>query len=471
MRILPLLTLTFILISLTAKAWIRLPSVVGSHMVLQQKSSTVLWGWSDPGEKIYVTTSWNNRTDSVNATGDAKWRITIPTPAAGGPYTITLRGSNTIVLNDILVGEVWVCSGQSNMEWSSYHNNQQIIDELPNATNNNIRLFQVPKTTAVYPQDDCRAEWKVCSPETLKGFSAVGYFFGKKLQSTLNVPIGLINASWGGTPAETWTPAPVVSDNPSLAAAAARLKPTSWWPDKPGRAFNAMIAPLTTHSIAGVIWYQGESNTETAATYNELMKAMIGSWRDAWKSSFPFYYVQIAPFKYGNRNIGALLREQQATTLELTRTGMVVTTDLVDNINDIHPKDKRTVGLRLAELALHENYKQPGVYAGYPTFDRMEIKGKKVDLYFKHAEGGLLLREGKAASDFYVAGSDQKFYPASVRLSKDRLTLESKAVPNPVAVRFAFDNVAMPNIMNKQGLPLVPFRTDNWQVDTSEEPK
>lgn len=468
------LILSVIVITLSispAKAWIRLPAVVASHMVLQQNSSTVLWGWSDPGEKIFVTTSWNNRTDSVSATGDAKWKITLSTPAAGGPYKITLRGSNTIVLDDILIGEVWVCSGQSNMEWSSYHNNQQIIDELPKATNTNIRLFNVAKTTAEYPQDDIRGEWKVCSPESLKGFSAVGYFFGKKLQSTLNVPIGLINTSWGGTPAEPWTPAAAVNANEILKKSAGQLQTYPWWPEKPGRTFNAMISPLTTHQVAGAIWYQGEGNTGTAATYNELMKTMITSWRQAWKKDFPFYYVQIAPFKYGNRNVGALLREQQTKTLELPGTGMAVITDLVDNINDIHPKDKLTVGLRLADIALAQHYKQSTSFMGYPTFDRMEIKGKKVDVYLKNADGGLVLRQGKAATDFYLAGEDRQFYPASVKINKDRITLESKQVPKPVAVRFAFDNVAMPNIMNKQGLPVTPFRTDDWQVDTSEEPK
>ncbi|HUM64839.1 MAG TPA: sialate O-acetylesterase, partial [Chitinophagaceae bacterium] len=254
---------------------IRLPAAVGSNMVLQQHSKIAIWGWSDPGEKIYVTTSWDNKLDSTEATGAAKWKININTPSAGGPYTIALRGHNTILLDNILIGEVWVCSGQSNMEWSSYHNLKQIIDELPYAGNNNIRLFHVTKTTSSFPQDDLPGEWKVSSSESLKGFSAVGYFFGKKLQHELGVPVGLINASWGGTPAETWTPEPVVNTDNELKSAAGLLKPNRWWPIEPGLAYNAMISPLTAFPIAGAIWYQGESNTGTSATYQKLFTAMI----------------------------------------------------------------------------------------------------------------------------------------------------------------------------------------------------
>src|SRR5688500_2876874 len=364
-------------------AWsnIRLPSVITSHMVLQQQSTVTLWGWADPAEKIFVSVSWSNTIDSVIATGDANWKIKINTPIAGGPYTITLKGWSTIVLENIMIGEVWVCSGQSNMEWSSNQNLKQIVDELPNSSNNNIRLFHIPKTSSTHPQDNLQGEWKVCSPESLKGFSAVGYFFGKKLQHALNVPIGLVNASWGGTPAEVWTPDDQVYSDAELKTAAALQNKSQWWPVTPGVAYNAMISPLTNFPIAGTIWYQGESNTGTAASYNKLFTTMISAWRKAWQKEFPFLYVQIAPYKYGNKNIGPLLQEQQTKTLSYPNTGMVVITDLVDNIKDIHPKNKIDVANRLADLALAETYKQNIAAYKSPLFKNMEINKNKVLLF------------------------------------------------------------------------------------------
>lgn len=458
-----------LLVSTHADGKIRLPAVIASNMVLQQQSSVALWGWSDPGEKIIITTSWNNAVDSVTVTGNANWKIKVNTPAAGGPYTITLKGWTTVVLENVMIGEVWVCSGQSNMEWSSNQNLKQIIDELPNSANNNIRLFHVTKTTSTHPQDDVDAQWKTCSPESLKGFSAVGYFFGKKLQHDLNVPIGLINASWGGTPAETWTPEEKVSGDNELLKAAAELKASEWWPVKPGLAYNAMLSPITDFPIAGAIWYQGESNTGTAATYKKLFTTMIDTWRKAWHKEFPFYYVQIAPFTYGDKNIGALLREQQTMSLSLSNTGMVVITDLVDNVKDIHPVNKLDVGIRLANLALAETYKQNvGVYKS-PMFNRMEINKDKAVLYFDNAPTGFMTKDNKKATEFYIAGDDKNFLPADVKIEKDKIIVSSKQVKTPVAVRFGFSNTAMPNLFNKEGLPVAPFRTDNWDMNTFKE--
>jgi sialate O-acetylesterase len=459
-------TLSLLLLSCgLALGNIRLPSAISKDMVLQQQSKVTLWGWSDPGEKIYVTTSWDNKVDSTEATDGARWKIYINTQAAGGPYTITLRGNNTISLDNVLIGEVWICSGQSNMEWSSYQNLKQIIDELPNSNNGNIRLLQVAKTTSEYPQDDLPGQWKVCSPESLKGFSAIGYFFGKKLQHDLNVPIGLINASWGGTPAEVWTEAEIVNNAPVLKDAAHRLTPSKWWPVKPGIAYNAMIAPLTNFAIAGAIWYQGESNTGTAASYHELFTSMIGNWRKAWQKEFPFYYVQIAPFDYGADPVGALLREQQSKSLSFPNTGMVVITDLVDDIKDIHPKNKLDVAIRLANWALAETYKKDvGAYKS-PVFKNIEINNGKASLFFDNAPNGFVTKNGKA-TDFYMAGEDRKFEPAEARIEKDRIIVSSKQVKKPVAVRFGFSNTATPNLFSKEGLPVTPFRTDNWETNT-----
>ncbi len=462
------ITLAAFLISCPV-AWsnIRLPSVLSKDMVLQQQSKVMLWGWSDPGEKILVTASWNNTVDSTEVTDGAKWKIYINTPPAGGPYNITIRGNNTIVLNNIMIGEVWICSGQSNMEWSSYQNLKQIVDELPNSNNSNIRLFQVRKTTSAFPQDDVPGQWKVCSPESLKGFSAVGYFFGKKLQHDLNVPIGLINASWSGTPAEVWTEAGVVNNDPELKDASHRLTPSKWWPIEPGNAYNAMIAPLTRFAIAGAIWYQGESNTGTAGSYQRLFTSMIGSWRKAWQKEFPFYYVQIAPFDYGAIPVGALLREQQSKSLALPNTGMVVITDLVDDIKDIHPKNKLDVAIRLANWALAETYKKnAGAYKS-PTYNKMEVTNGKAILFFDNAPNGFITKNGKA-TEFYVAGEDREFAPAEVKVEGDRIIVFNKKIKKPVAVRFGFSNTAMPNLFSKEGLPVTPFRTDTWEINTKK---
>ncbi|MFN5421821.1 MAG: sialate O-acetylesterase, partial [bacterium] len=295
---------------ISAFADVRLPSIIGSHMVLQQKSDVKLWGWSAPAENIVISTSWDTTTYKLTATNGATWSATIKTPAAGGPHTITIKGNNQIVLEDVLIGEVWVCSGQSNMEWSGDQNLPQSLAEAPNATNKQIRFFYVPKSTSDHPQDDVSAKWVVCNPEDMKRFSAVGYFFGKKLNAETGYPVGLINSNWGGTPAEVWTPAEIVNADPELKAAANKITPLAWWPNIEGLTYNAMIYPITNFSIAGAIWYQGESNISAHASYQKLFTSMIDGWRKAWKKQFPFYFVQIAPFAYSDEHInGALLRE------------------------------------------------------------------------------------------------------------------------------------------------------------------
>lgn len=449
---------------------IRLPNIFSDNMVLQQQSDVTLWGWSSPGEKIFITTSWNNSTDSAMATGNARWKINIKTPAAGGPYTVTFKASNTIVLNNVMLGEVWVCSGQSNMEWSSLNGLPEMDKELPNSTNANIRLFHIPKTTSAYPQDNCAGTWKNCTPDNLKSFSAVAYYFGKKLQKELNVPIGLINTSWGGTPAEVWTPKEVVESDAILKEAAAKLPQTDWWPNTAGMNYNAMIAPITNFNIAGAIWYQGESNVPTAASYTKLMNAMIDSWRKVWNKEIPFYYVEIAPFKYGEKNTSALLREAQTKTLAHPKTGMAVITDLVEDVKDIHPRQKEGVGNRLAAWALADTYNKQGIVYKSPMYKNMEVNKNKAIVYFDNAQDGLMLKAGdKKATEFYIAGDDKNFLPADVKIENDHIILSNKQIKSPVAVRFSFSNTGIGNIFSKSGLPVNPFRTDDWEVDKSKE--
>jgi len=448
-------------LSFQTGAQLRLPSIISSGMVLQQNDSANLWGWGNPAERILVTTSWNGKTDTATVNNRANWKIKVKTPVAGGPYTITLKGNNTIVLNDIMIGEVWVCSGQSNMEWSYWNGLKDIKDELPACYNDNIRFFHIPKTTANHPQDDVKAEWKVCDSNSLKSFSAVGYYFGKKLQDSLHVPIGLINASWSGTPAETWAPVAVTESDEALKKAAATLTQTKWWPITPGAAYNGMIAPITNFAIAGAIWYQGEGNAIIHPTYQLLFTGLIDAWRKAWKKDFPFYYVQIAPYTYGKDNISAFLREQQTRSMSFPNTGMVVITDLVEDVNNIHPKNKKDVGARLANWALAETYHHTGFAYKSPVFKNMIIKNGKAEIYFDNAPNGFMIK-GDKATEWAIAAADRNFQPAEVKIEKNRVIVFNKNIRGPLAVRFAFSDTAIGNIFSKEGLPVNPFRTDNW---------
>jgi sialate O-acetylesterase len=431
-------------------------------MVLQQQSQVKIWGWADPYENVSLTTSWDQKTYACIGSDNAQWQVMVETPAAGGPFTITIKGKNSIVLTNIMIGEVWICSGQSNMEMSGKSGLKDIKSALPTALNTNIRFFHIPKTTAPWPQTNGDGQWTICDSITLKTFSAVGYFFGKNLNKVLQVPIGLVEASWGGTSAEVWTPDSIVNNDPVLKAAAPGVLPSGMCPHIPGYAFNGMIAPVTNFNIAGVIWYQGENNTHAAGTYKQLFTAMIDGWRRAWNKNFPFYYVQIAPFKYRVQNTGALLREAQLQSMSHPNTGMVVITDLVDNIHDVHPANKHDVGLRLSNWALAETYHHPGVVYKSPGFSGMTIKNDKVVITF---DQGIIVK-GKTVTELLIAGEDKVFYPAEAVIKNNTITAWSKQVKKPVAVRYVFSDTAIGNLFNAAGLPVTPFRTDNWLVET-----
>ena len=339
---------------------------------------------------------------------------------------------------------------------------KQYTADADNATNKNIRFFHIPRLTAEYPQEDTKGQWVVCNPDDMKQFSLAGYFFGQKLQKVLSVPVGLIEASWGGTPAETWTPKDTIESNSVLKRAADSLKPSSGWPVNAAATFNAMIYPITNFTIAGVIWYQGEANVGTASTYQLLFSTMIRAWRKAWQEDFPFYFVQIAPFAgYGNSISGAQLREAQTKTLSVPNTGMVVIHDLVTDINDIHPKDKKDVGYRLANLALSETYGKKGLVYKTPLFRNMKLENGKLDLHFTNADSGLVSK-GDTVKEFYIAGTDKIFLPAMAKINGNSVLVWNDSIPTPIAVRFGFTNSAMPNLFSKEGLPVSIFRTDNW---------
>jgi sialate O-acetylesterase len=443
-------------------AKIILPSVFADNMVLQQNSDVAIWGWSDPGETVKIVTSWNTKdTVKVKADNSSAWKTTIKTTAAGGPYSIRILGSSNLELKNVMLGEVWICSGQSNMEWSV---NAKIIngeEEAAKANHPNIRIFHVQKIGSEFPQQTCNASWAVCTPETMRSTSAIGYFFARELQQKLNVPVGIIVSAWGGTPAEVWIEKSRIENNPELNKAKYNEN-FDWWPGTAGALYNSMIYPVVPYGIAGAIWYQGESNCGNYPIYSKLMKTLIENWRADFKKDFPFYQVQIAPYEYGDKGTSEYLREQQELVTKIVpNTGMVVVSDLVDNIRDIHPRNKVDVGKRLANYALAETYKQNiGEYKS-PSFESMKVERDKVRLTFSNATKGLK-STGKTSVKFLISGNDQKFVEATAKIEGSTVILSSKLVKTPVAARFCFDDTSMPDVFSNEGLPLAPFRTDTW---------
>ncbi|MGK2862399.1 MAG: sialate O-acetylesterase [Chitinophagaceae bacterium] len=450
--------------SVTVLGQLRLPAILSPGMVLQQNDSVSVWGWGNNNQKVKITGSWNNDSIITTVNNHGKWSAKIKTPAAGGPYVLTISsGRDKINLDNVMTGEVWLCSGQSNMEWNYYNGDKFIKEELPTSYNKNIRFFQIPRTASKYPQDDLKAKWQVCDSNSLKTFSSVGYYFGKKLQHDLNVPIGLINASWGGTPAEVWAPAETIENNEVLKTAASKLREVPWGPVTPGFNYNGMLAPITNYNISGVLWYQGEANVETNSTYAQLLTTMINAWRKKWNKDFPFYYVQIAPYNYGKAFQGALLQEQQTRVMGYPKTGMIVITDQIDSITNIHPSDKREVGKRLANLALGDTYKKDIPEYKSPVFKNAELKKDKLILTFDHAPTGLMAKD-KTITGFFISGENEEWLPAEAKIENNTIVVRNKKLKAPIYVRYGFGNTLIGNVFNKEGLPLVPFRSDNWPV-------
>jgi sialate O-acetylesterase len=494
-----------------ARADIQLPAVVGDHMVLQRDLPLPIWGWADPGEDVSVTLGEAKASAKADASG--KWRVTLPAMKTGKALEMTLAGKNTIKLVDILIGEVWLGSGQSNMQWS-VQQSTNAPTEIAAANNPEIRLFSVPLVPSGKPAKDVNAKWVACTPDTIKIFSAALYFFGRELHKDLNVPIGLINTSWGGTRIEPWTPPEGFASQSELQsdlewinarkadyqkALDTSLAQYRAWIESADKAkavgkeipeppaapahplnsngvstglYNGMIHPLVPFAIRGAIWYQGEANVGQGMQYNTRMKALIQGWRNVWgQGDFPFLFVQLAPFDYG----GVVTRlpelwEAQTATLAFPNTGMAVTTDLVASLKDIHPPNKQDVGKRLALWALAKNYGQSDrVYSG-PLYEGLTAEPNQIKLKFKHAGGGLVSRDGKPLSWFSIAGADKKFVPAQAVIDGETVVVSSASVTNPVAVRFGWHQLAEPNLANKAGLPASPFRTDNWTDATAAAP-
>lgn len=445
----------------------RLPDIYSDNMVLQQNSSITIWGWGDPSARVRVITSWDEDTLKTMANSFAKWQVVLNSPAAGGPYTITVTGEGrTLVIHNVMIGENWLCTGQSNMEFSaSWRTMKDWKTDTAGADFPEIRFFHIARTTADYPEAEVRGSWEICTPSTMFEFSAAGYFFGRSLYQHLQVPIGLIETCWGGSPVETWMPDSIFKSDPVLAKSAAVLKPVPWCPMVEAVCFNAMVAPLVNYPVAGAIWYQGETNVANPGTYERAFSKMISCWRNLWQKQFAFYFVQIAPFHYDSKDSAALVREAQLQTYrDVPNTGIVVTTDISADTNNIHPTDKLDVGERLANWALANTYHQDGIVFSGPLYKGMRVDKDRVSVFFDFANSGLKIK-GDTLKDIWIAGKNRQFYPARAEIQDSVLEVYAPEVPHPVAVRFGFSNTAMPNLFNQDGLPASPFRTDDWPVE------
>jgi sialate O-acetylesterase len=468
-RYLVLITLIIALIGTPVILYgeVKLPSIFGDNMVLQQKTQVAVWGNASLNSSIRVTTSWNNKSYTARAGADGKWRLNVSTPSAGGPYTVTVSEGKTISLKNVMIGEVWVCSGQSNMEMpmKGFMNEPVAGSNAVIATSSNpsIRLYTVKKEVSLQPLNDFTGEWKLCEPENVSEFSATGYYFGLMLYNALKVPVGLINTSWGGTRIEPWI-SEAGFKNFDFVKLPDKNQQGTISPQTPTVLFNAMINPMVGYGIKGAIWYQGESNRNEPDKYIRLMPGLIENWRSVWGvGDFPFYYVQIAPFDYGTSGLSsAYLREAQLkASSSIPNIGMACIMDVGEK-SSIHPSNKKAGSDRLAFLALTNAYGKSGFASSGPAFKEMEIKGAVIKITFNNAKNGLT-SYGKELSCFEVAGANKTFYPAKAFISGGGITLFCPSVSEPVAVRYAFKDYIVGDLFNTEGLPASSFRTDTWE--------
>jgi len=463
----------FLLISLSLFAKVELPVIFTDNMVLQQQTDAPVWGKASPGKTVEIVTSWDNQKYTTKAAADGSWKTSIKTGAAGGPYSITISDGKILELKNVMLGEVWICSGQSNMEMplAGWGQVLKYKEEIAAANFPDIRFLHVDRATAMLPQASVKVSaggWQVCSPATIAEFSSTAYFFGRNLHQNMNnIPIGLINTSWGGTIAEAWTSAQTLENMPAFRDAIEKVKATlvDESPNNPNRTtvlYNAMIHPLVPYAIQGAIWYQGESNVGRAEQYSELFPLMIRDWRSQWNRNFPFYFVQLANFQKlqtgPEESAWAELREAQLKTLNLENTGMAVIIDIGDAV-DIHPKNKQDVGNRLALAARAKTYGQKIPYSG-PIYQSHVIEGHKIRIRFSNTDGGLKAANNEPVKGFTIAGPDHKFYWADAKIEGNEVVVSSTNVPFPVAVRYAWANNPVCNLYNGAGLPASPFRTN-----------
>jgi sialate O-acetylesterase len=493
-----------------ASADVKLPGVFAAHMVLQRDAALPVWGWAEPGEKVSVSLAGQTKTATADTAG--KWAVKLDAIPAGGPHALKVQGNNTLEIADVMLGEVWLCSGQSNMEMSVGGSADRDA-EIAAAKYPGIRMMTVAHAPTEKPQENCQGQWKVCSPQTVGGFSATAYFFGRTLHQELDVPVGLINSSWGGTPIQAWTnledqkalpelkpllqswDAQVAKFDPQAARQQFEKQLAEWQekakqakaagqsvPPKPGPAadprfsqhrpanlYNGMIAPLAPYALRGAIWYQGESNAgdTDSRLYGLQLRTMIRNWRQLWnQGDFPFLWVQLPNFRAPQQQPAetsgwVIVQNEMLKTLAVPQTGMAVTIDLGE-ANDIHPKNKQDVGKRLAVWALGTTYGKDIVYSG-PLYKSMSRREGKIVVQFDHVGGGLVAKGSEALKGFAIAGEDREFVSAEAKIDGPAVVVSSPEVKGPVAVRYAWAANPTCNLYNQAGLPASPFRTDEWE--------
>lgn len=464
------LILTTILIVLVGiqqiSAEIKLPAIFGNHMVLQQQTEAAIWGIASPNKNVKVTSSWNKKSYSAKADNNGKWKLKVETPSAGGPYSIKISDGSEVTLNNIMIGEVWVCSGQSNMQMTmSGYRNQPVLgsnEAIATSENDDIRLFTVKREKSLEVQSDFTGEWQECKPENVADFSAAAYYFGRMVQKALDVPVGLICSSWGGTRIEPWMSEDGITNFDWVNAPDKNMS-GDFSPQTPTVLYNKMIAPMVGYAIRGGLWYQGEANRNEPQKYEKLLPGLVENWRTEWGiGDFPFYYVQIAPFDYGGGINSAYIREAMLNAADdIPNIGMACILDAGEK-DCIHPANKEAAGERLAYLALAKTYGKKGFEYSGPVVNEMTVEGPVVKLTFDHAQNGLTTF-GKPLENFEIAGENKRFVPASAFITRQGITVFSPSVEKPVAVRYAFKDFVIGELFNTEGLPASSFRTDDWQ--------
>ncbi len=452
-----------ILVPAFLHAEVKLPAIFGNHMVLQQLTEAAIWGTATPGKTVKVSTSWNRGSYTSRVDAEGNWKVKVKTPAAGGPYEITISDGKPLKLENVLIGEVWICSGQSNMAMPmNGYKNQPILnanEDIATSENPSMRLFKVTQKLSVQPLHDFTGEWMECTPENVANFSATAWYFGRMIQKATGVPVGLICSSWGGTRIEPWMSAQGVRKFDFLSLPDAKATSNQ----APTVLFNAMINPMVGYAIRGGIWYQGEANRNEPDKYEKLLPALVENWRAEWEiGDFPFYYVQIAPYDYGTSGLSsAYLREAQLkASTAIPHIGMACVMDAGEK-DCIHPANKKVAGERLAYQALANTYGKKGIAFSGPVLKEMTVEGNVVKLTFDHTGNGLTTF-GKELVNFKVAGENKRFYKAFASITSTGITLFSPSVTKPVAVRYAFDDFVVGELYNTNGLPASSFRTDNW---------
>ena len=477
MKRIELKTLLIVLLICTAqfaaKAKVTMSPLFSDNMVLQQQSKVAVWGWADPKAEVTVETSWNNKSCTAKPDRDGKWKVMVETPSAGGPYEMTVSDGTPKKIKNVMIGEVWLCSGQSNMEMPMKgFPGQPVLGsnmDILKSKNNDIRLISIPRSSKTVPQDNFEGAWKTANPESVSNFSATAYYFGRLMQQTLDVPVGLIDVSYGGSCVQAW-----MSKNTAVSFEDKQVPEPGDTIPVPNRTptvlFNGMLHPVIGYGIKGCIWYQGETNYIEPDRYEELFPTMVKEWRSLWnEGDFPFYYTQIAPFDYSvftptefhEKYNSAYLRDAQRKAVDkIPNSDMAVIMDIGEK-DCIHPSHKKVTGERLALLALAETYGTKGFGYKSPSYNAMEIQGSTVVVSFNNVKNGLT-SFGKELNNFEIAGKDKHFYPATAVLRRKSVLLSSPHVSEPVAVRYAFKDFVVGDLFGTDGLPVSSFRTDDW---------